>query len=232
MQAKTKAFAYLRVSGIGQVCGTGFGRQLETIETFAPKAGYQIVGVYRDAHTGTEADRPAFETMLLDILTNGVRTIIVESMDRFARDLMVQIRLLAELRARGISLVNASTGQDVTAEVSGDPMREAMITMQGVFAQLDKKLLVRKLAKARQAIRDRDGRCEGRKPFGDKPGESDVVQTILTMRRATRRRGRQSFAQIAAALNTAAVPTRYGKPWKPGSVYAVVKAHSPRLTAA
>jgi hypothetical protein len=31
-------------------------------------------------------------------------------------------------------------------------------------------------------------------------------------------------------LNTEGVPTRQGKPWKPGTVYKVVKDHRPNLT--
>ena len=49
-------------------------------------------------------------------------------------------------RERGVS---ASTGEDVTATMRDDPMRKALIQIQGVFAELDKSLLVRKLRKGR-----------------------------------------------------------------------------------
>ena len=47
--------------------------------------------------TGTEADRPEFNRMLAEILGDGVRTILVESLDRLARDVMVQSLLLSKL---------------------------------------------------------------------------------------------------------------------------------------
>jgi DNA invertase Pin-like site-specific DNA recombinase len=53
---KLPAFAYLRVSSRGQTSGHGFEPQADTIERFAREHGYAVEQVYRDAHTGTEAD--------------------------------------------------------------------------------------------------------------------------------------------------------------------------------
>ena len=63
----TKAVMYLRVSGASELDGTG----------------------------NTEMDaRPAFMNMLADLLSNGCRTIIVERLDRLAREFRVQEELL------------------------------------------------------------------------------------------------------------------------------------------
>ena len=227
--ASKKAYAYLRVSSRGQVGGHGVGRQEEAIRAYAKAAKVEIAAVYRDAHTGTEADRPAFVEMLAAILSNGVRTIVVESLDRLARDMGVQIALLGELRKRGVALIAANTGEDVTT--TDDPMREAIIGMQGLFAQLDKKLLVRKLRAAREAKRNAEGRCEGRKPFGSQPGEDAVLHRILTLRRGNRAHGRMSFAKIAETLNAEGIPTRTGTNWDPSVVFGIVRRVSPKLTA-
>lgn len=231
MDKRKAAYAYLRVSSRGQVKGHGFDRQLETIEGYAKTSGLVIANVYRDSHTGTEADRPAFVEMLTAILSNGVRTIVVESLDRLARDLMVQTTLLARLQAGGVTLISASTGENVTDGMADDPMREAMVSIQGTFAQLDKKLLVRKLRKAREAKREAEGRCEGRKPFGARPGEAETLERILSMRRGKRGSERLSFEKIAAQLNAEGVATRTGKPWAPRTVYGIVQATRPTLTA-
>ena len=44
----TKAHAYLRVSGKGQVQGDGFTRQLKSIREYAAAHGIKIVNVYRE----------------------------------------------------------------------------------------------------------------------------------------------------------------------------------------
>jgi site-specific DNA recombinase len=142
-----------------------------------------------------------------DLLTNGCRTIIVENLDRFARDLSVQLQLTTLLASRGLVLVNATTGQDVTAAMQADPMMRAMIQIQGVFAELDKRLTVAKLKKARQRIRRQTGRCEGQRPFGSGPGEA---ATLARMRELND--GRTAYA-IAAKLNRQGLPSRTGKPW-------------------
>jgi DNA invertase Pin-like site-specific DNA recombinase len=51
--------------------------------------------------------RSGFAKMLKRIEANGVRTIIVETASRFARDLMVQEVGHAKLRERGIDLIAA-----------------------------------------------------------------------------------------------------------------------------
>ena len=58
------------------------------------------MGTYREDEIAgkTEMDsRPAFMTMLDDLLSSGCRTIIVERLDRLARALRVQEELLLYL---------------------------------------------------------------------------------------------------------------------------------------
>jgi hypothetical protein len=63
-----------------------------------------------------------FTEMLADILSNGCRTIIVERLDRLARDLGIQNQLVVMLCSKGLTLISTDTQQDVTATFSGDPM--------------------------------------------------------------------------------------------------------------
>jgi site-specific DNA recombinase len=206
------AFAYLRVSSNGQVKGHGFQRQEDTIRQFAAENRYSVEEIFRDAFTGTEADRPEFNRMLTTILCNGVRTILIESLDRLARDVMVQSLLLAKLAQHGITLINCVTGEDVTSSMSEDPMRKALIQIQSVFSELEKSRLVSKMRRARVAVREKKGKCEGRKPFGEKEGESEALELMRSLRR--KREGkRMSFARIAEVLNERNIPTRTGARW-------------------
>jgi site-specific DNA recombinase len=211
------AFAYLRVSSKGQVSGHGFRRQAETINVFARKNRYAVRETFRDAFKGTEADRPEFNRMVAAILANGVRTILVESLDRLARDVMIQSLLLAKLAQHGIALINCCTGEDVTACMTEDPMRKALIQIQSVFSELEKSRLVGKLRRAREAKKAKTGKCEGRKAFGEKNGEIQVVQLMRSLRR--RRHGKRlSFAKLAEELNRRSVPTRTGTKWQTTTV--------------
>ena len=159
---------------------------------------------------GTKADRPAFAEMLAEVLNDGVRMIIAESMDRFARDLGGQIALLAKLRSDGIALISATTGEDVAASLDEDPMKEAMVLIQGVFAQAEKKRLVLKLRKAREAKRGREGRCEGRKPYGQTEEERRIIATIKKLRRKPKKGKARGYQAIADILNANGLPARRG----------------------
>ena len=172
---------------------------------------------FRDAFTGTEADRPKFNRMVGTILGNGVRTILVESLDRLARDVMVQSLLLTKLAQHGVTLINCVTGEDVTASMSEDPMRKALIQIQSVFSDLEKSRLVGKLRKAREAKKAETGKCEGRKAFGEKEGEQEVIGMMRSLRR--KRCGKQmSFVAIAHELNVRGIPTRTGALWQTTTV--------------
>jgi DNA invertase Pin-like site-specific DNA recombinase len=68
-----------------------------------------IADYYDAAVSGADPidTRAGFAAMLEHIEGNGVRTIIVETASRFARDLMVQEAGFAMLQGRGIELIAA-----------------------------------------------------------------------------------------------------------------------------
>jgi len=215
------AAGYIRVSSSGQLKGHGPKRQREDIEAFARRNGYKIADWYTDDHTGTEADRPAFVEMLTAMIANGCRVVIVESLDRFARDLAVQMQLIAKMIAEGLTLIPANTGQIISSGTLDDnPMLRAMIAVQGVFAQLDKDLLVAKLKKGRAAVKKAtktkarpEGKCEGPRDFGGHDGEPAVLAHIKRLARKPRGGDRLTPTQIAKKLNVEQLPTRTGVPW-------------------
>ena len=87
-------------------------RQLAAVESFAASAGYSIAGVFYDAAvSGADPgdERPEFMRMLTAIAGNGVRTVIVETANRFSRDLIAQETGHRMLRAKGIELLAADS---------------------------------------------------------------------------------------------------------------------------
>ena len=92
-------------------------------------------------------------------------------------------------------------------------MLKALITIQGVFSELDKDLTVRRLRKARELIREKTGKCEGKKPFGYREHEKPVIKYIIKLFRKPRNGKRLSYYKIAKRLNREKVPSRTGKPW-------------------
>lgn len=207
-----RAYGYVRVSGKGQIDGDGFTRQESEIMGFAEKAKIDIVEIFREAGiSGTkgETERPAFQEMLSAILKNGVRTVVVEGLDRMAREYRVQETLLIYLASKDVTLINARTGEDVTAAIMGDPMKKALVQMQGVFSELEKSLLVKKLRGARERKREQNGKCEGRK--GYVRDHQEIVSAVKKLRRKPRRGKRLTAAQIAEKMNGRGLKTVTGR---------------------
>jgi DNA invertase Pin-like site-specific DNA recombinase len=224
---KIKAYAYLRVSGKNQLQGHGFDRQLEAIERFCAGAGYAIDDVFKEQVSGTkdETERTEFSDMVTEILKNGVRTIIVESMDRLARELTIQQQLLIYLAAKNINLISASTGENVTHAAASDPMRKAMIQMQGVFAELEKNLLVKKLRNGRAKRREKDGKCEGRKSYAEaNPGLLDFIRKLRCKPRSSVKK-RMTFDQVAEKLNELGHTNAAGKIFTGNAVKGILFRH-------
>ena len=208
----------------------GFERQEAACRAWAKEHRRQVSTVYRDAHTGTEADRPEWERMILDIGQNADRgqrgegvgstkveavvpiqpaaVVIIESLDRLARDVIIQSVLIKRCIDTRVLLFAANTGENVCDAFLSDPTRKALLQIQGVFNQLEKERLVIKLRKAREAKRQKAGRCEGRKRYGEHQAHAERERVLVNLVKQLRRKPvggtRLSLAAIAAELNTRA----------------------------
>src|SRR5262245_61450749 len=200
-KTRTPALAYLRTSSAGNVGADKDSdkRQRQAIDAFARRAGYDLVGEFYDtAVSGADPieTRPGFAAMLERIEGNGVRTIIVETANRFARDLMVQEVGFARLRERGIDLIAADSPN---AFLDNTPTAKLVRQVLGAIAEFDKAMTVAKLRGARERKRRETGRCEGRKTHAeDRP---KVGREAKRLRRANPKTGeRRSYRQIAKML--------------------------------
>ncbi len=227
---KQTAYGYIRVSSSGQIDGDGFTRQEQAIEAYAAKYNIKVVDYFREegvSGTADETDRPAFQEMVAAILRNGTKTVIIEGLDRLAREYRIQETLLVYLASKGIDLISARTAENVTEAVMSDPMRRALVQIQGVFAELEKNLLVKKLKTARVNKKIATGKCEGRKGYQDTDGALSIVREIKRLRRKPRGGGtkRKTYQQIADILNADGKCSMDGKAFTSKNVAAIIYRH-------
>lgn len=216
-----KACAYLRVSGQGQLDGDGFARQEKAARDYAKAHGIEIVGVFREEGvSGTKEERPALARMLVDLEENGhgIKTVIIERLDRLARDLMVQEAIIRDFQKNGFDLISATEGADLLAE---DPTRKLVRQVFGAIAEYDKEITVLKLRAARERKRAKVGKCEGRKSI--KEVNPETLALIKTLRRKPRGGTRKTYPKIAAELNAAGHTTVSGKPFTAGNVQQICR---------
>jgi len=206
-----KSFAYLRVSGKGQIKGDGFTRQEKAIKRYAETNCIEISHIYKDKGvSGTLSNRPALAEMMVDLQQNGhgIKTIIVEKLDRIARDLMIQETIIQDFKENRINLISALEGADL---LKNDPTRKLVRQVLGAIAEYEKAMLVQKLRVARQRKKVKTGKCEGRKSY--KEASPETVAYIRKLRRKPKGMKRKAYHQVADILNEDGIPTLNGQPW-------------------
>lgn len=215
-----KAVGYLRTSSAANVGADKDSekRQRAAIEGFAAASGYTVVAWYYDAAvSGADpvTERPGFMDMLRRVATNGAKTILVESPDRFARDLTVQLTGHDMLRGLGIDLVPASAPDFFTSDT---PTAVLVRQVLGAIAEFEKASLVAKLAGARKRRRMEAGKCEGRKPLAETAPEA----VEMARRLASVRKRKPSLRAIAVQLAESGFVNERGNVYNPKSIAAMI----------
>jgi DNA invertase Pin-like site-specific DNA recombinase len=215
---RIEAVAYLRTSSPTNVGPDKDSdkRQRDAIQAYAKSAGYVIVdGFYDAAVKGADPvqTRPGFAALLERLKGNGVRTIIVETANRFARDLIVQETGHRMLKAQGIEIIAADSPG---AFVEDTPTATLVRQVLGAVAQFDKAMTVAKLRLARDRVRKRDGKCEGRKSHAEERPK------VVELARGLQRQG-MGYRAISAELERAGHVNERGKPFHHKSIRAMLE---------
>ena len=184
-------------------------RQRVAVEAYAKRAGYEIVESYYDAAvSGADAldARPGFAEALKRIASNGVRTIIVETASRFARDLIVAETGFRRLRDAGITLIAADAPNSFLDDTPTSAfIRQVLAAVQ----ELDKAMLVSRLKGARQRKRATGVKVEGRKSYG----EADRSLAAVERAKALKVEG-LTLRQVAERLASEGYQTSAGTPYQ------------------
>jgi DNA invertase Pin-like site-specific DNA recombinase len=216
----THAIAYLRTSSAANVGADKDSekRQRAAIAAFASANGYQIVHEFYDAAvSGADpvTERPGFTAMLDRIAGNGVRVILVESPDRFARDLAVQLAGHDFLKSLGVALL-PTTAPDFFTEDT--PTAVLVRQVLGAIAQFEKASTVAKLAAARKRkAAANGGKCEGRKSYAEANPE------LVRQARELHHLG-SGLAVISRVLAERGHLTSTGKPFAVSAIHKMINS--------
>lgn len=231
-----RLIAYLRVSSESQLEGYGLDSQEAAVRGWANRQNHTIVRVLSDKGVSgaTDAlDRPALGEALHALKTRDSDGLIVARLDRLARALTVQEATLGIIWRLGASVYAADQGE-VLRDDPDDPMRSALRQVVGVFSELERRLVTKRLRDGRLAKAATGRKAVGAYAFGYHAAgqgrerdatphkeEAAVVAEILRLRAAG-----ASYRNITALLNERAVPAKHGGPWHPMTVRSVVLRHS------
>lgn len=234
-----RLIGYVRVSTDSQVDGFGLAEQERAIRRWARANGHRVVEVLQDAGLSgalDAVDRPGLAAALDALLRPDVDGLVVARLDRFARALAVQEAALAVAWKRGAHIFAADFGP-VLHDDPDDPMRTAMRQMAGVFAQLDRAQVVKRLRDGRRAKAALGRHAAGPYRFGyagagrgrDRDAapleeEQTVVRRILELRADG-----ASYRTIAASLDAEGHRPRRAASWSAMAVRNVATREPQRV---
>ena len=159
-----RAVAYIRVSDTSQVEGHSLNAQERLFRELCKNRGWEEITVYREegksAHVDAISRRPVFKRLLDDAAKGQFDVVVVHTLDRWSRNLRVQLEALAILTKHGVGFVSISESIDYST-ASGRLQGQIL----GSFAEYFSESLSNHIKKG-VGERARQGLHLGAVPFG------------------------------------------------------------------
>jgi DNA invertase Pin-like site-specific DNA recombinase len=225
-----KVMAYLRVS-TGKQLKDGFGLadQEAQVRAWCRRNGHKLIRVVTDGAKSGELeaqDRPGLLEVLKAVRDGEAEGVVMRDLDRFARTLTVQEAVLGQFWKLGGHVFVVTDSDEIPQDDPDDPMRTAMRQMAGVFAQLERAMIRKRLRNGQAAKAAAGGYAYGGPPYGFKAVDKELApdpaeQAVIARMRQMRGEG-YSYRRIADVLNSEGISARRG-PWHAQTVLRAVE---------
>ncbi len=149
------AALYCRVSTADQTCA----RQERDLRAFAKKAGYKIVGVWKETGSGAKDDRAERKKILALAQAREIDVILVTELTRWGRSMLDLFHTLQDLQSWDVSLV-AQTGLQFDLRSAQGKL---IASLMAALAEFERDLLRERVRSGIAAARKR-GVIFGRRP--------------------------------------------------------------------
>ena len=188
-----RAALYCRVSTADQSCE----RQERDLSAFAVRAGYEVVGTFKETASGMRLDRAERKRVLALVQRREIDAVLVTELSRWGRSTTDLLATLKELEARRVSLV-AMNG--MTFDLA-TPHGRMMATMLAGIAEFERELTTERIRSGIAAAKARGkrlGRQHGQRPKSDRLAPK--VLALVALGRSYRLVGRE----VGLSKNTVA----------------------------
>jgi DNA invertase Pin-like site-specific DNA recombinase len=162
---------YCRVSTADQSCE----RQERDLSAFAARAGYEVIGTFKETASGVRLDRAERKRVLALVQRHEIDAVLVTELSRWGRSTTDLLATLKELEARRVSLV-ALNGMtfDLTT-----PHGRMMATMLAGISEFERELTTERIRSGIAAAKAR-GKRLGRQP-GQRPKSDRLAPKVLAL---------------------------------------------------
>lgn len=177
---------YCRVSTSDQSCD----RQERDLLAFSERAGFEVVGVWKETISGAKDSRPERRKIMAMAQDRRVDAVLVTELTRWGRSTLDLVRTLQDLQAWNVSLI-AQTGLqfDLTT-----PQGKLIASMMAALAEFERDLLRERILSGIAAAKAK-GKPLGRQ-LGFRPKSDRIAPKVLQLVKEGR-----SYRQIARELN-------------------------------
>jgi putative DNA-invertase from lambdoid prophage Rac len=166
-----KAAVYCRVSTSDQSCE----RQERDLLAYAARAGYKIVGVWKETASGVKLDRAERKKVMALAQARKIDAILVTELSRWGRSTIDLVHTLQALQAWNVSLI-AQTGLQFDLAT---PQGKMMASVMAALAEFERELIQERIRSGIAAAKA-CGRTFGRR-HGQRPKSEKLAPQVLQM---------------------------------------------------
>ena len=166
-----RAAIYCRVSTADQSCE----RQERDLVAFAARAGYEVVGVFREIGSGAKLDRAERKRVMALAQDRRIDIVLITELTRWGRSTIDLVQTLQALQTWGVSLI-AQTG--LTFDLV-TPHGKMIASVMASLAEFERDLIRERVKSGLEAARAR-GKRLGRQP-GQRPKADRLAAKVLEL---------------------------------------------------
>jgi putative DNA-invertase from lambdoid prophage Rac len=180
------AALYCRVSTVDQSCE----RQKRELLAYAERAGYNVVGIWKETASGGKDSRPDRKQVMALAQARQIDVILVSELTRWGRSTLDLVRTLQDLEAWNVSLV-AQSGLQFDLSTSQGKL---IASVMAALAEFERDLLRERVRSGIAAARARGVH------FGRRPGQRIKADRVTPRVLALVATG-HSYRQVGRLLN-------------------------------
>ena len=171
VQLGQRAALYCRVSTADQSCA----RQENDLTAFAARAGYEVVGTFKETGSGTKLDRAERRKVMALAQRREIDAVLVTELSRWGRSTLDLLHTLKELETWRVSVI-AMNG--LAFDLS-TPYGRMMATIIAGIAEFERELIQERIRSGIAAAKAR-GKRLGRQP-GQRPKSDRLAPKVLIL---------------------------------------------------
>ena len=166
-----RAAIYCRVSTVDQSCE----RQERDLTTYAERAGYELVGVFKETGSGAKLDRAERKRVIALAQRREIDVVLVTELSRWGRSTLDLLHTLKDLQARNVSVI-AMSGMAFDLST---PHGRMLATIIAGIAEFERELIQERI-RSGLALAKARGKRLGRQ-LGERPKSDSLAPKVMAL---------------------------------------------------